>query len=64
LKGILRKTPDKFGGTEAVERLIRCLDGKSRKLRHAAEPLGEKIFTTKPRRFVRKLGRCWSNSRR
>jgi CHAD domain-containing protein len=64
LKGILRKTPDKFGGTEPVERLIRCLDGKSRKLRHVAEPLGEKIFAKKPRRFVRKLGRRWIKCRR
>ena len=64
LKGLLRKTPKRFGGTEAVERLIRCLDGKSRKLRQAAEPLGEKIFAKKPRRFVRKLGRRWSSRRR
>ena len=64
LKGLLRKTPQRFGGTEAVERLIRCLDGKSRKLRQAAEPLSEKIFAEKPRRFVRKLGRRWSSRRR
>jgi CHAD domain-containing protein len=64
LKALLRKTPEAFGGTEAVERIIRRLDGKSRKLRHAAEPLGEKIFAKKPRRFVRKLGRRWSNRRR
>jgi len=63
LKGLLRKTPQRFGGTEAVERLIRCLDGKSRKLRLAAEPLSEKIFAEKPRRFVRKLGRRWSSRR-
>ena len=63
LKGLLRKTPQRFGGTEAVERLIRCLDGKSRKLRQAAEPLSEKIFAEKPRRFVRKLGRRWSSRR-
>jgi CHAD domain-containing protein len=64
LKGLLRKTPERFGGTESIERLIRSLDGKSRKLRHAAEPLGEKIFAKKPRRFVRKLGRRWSSWRR
>ena len=64
LKGLLRKTPERFGGAEAVERLIRCLDGKSRKLRQAAEPLSEKIFAEKPRRFVRKLGRRWSSRRR
>ena len=63
LKGLLRKTPERFGGAEAVERLIRCLDGKSRKLRQAAEPLSEKIFAEKPRRFVRKLGRRWSSRR-
>jgi len=64
LKALLRKTPETFGGTEAVERIIRRLDGKSRKLRDAAEPLGEKVFAKKPRRFVRKLGQRWSNWRR
>ncbi len=64
LKALLRKTPETFGGIEAVERVIRRLDGESRKLRHAAEPLGEKIFAKKPRRFVRKLSRRWSDRRR
>lgn len=64
LKALLRKTPETFGGTEAVGRIIRRLDGESRKLRHAAEPLGEKIFAKKPRRFVRKLSRRWSDRRR
>jgi CHAD domain-containing protein len=64
LKALLQKTPERFGGTEAVERVIRSLEGKSRKLRHAAEPIGEKIFARKPRRFVRKLGRHWSSWRR
>jgi CHAD domain-containing protein len=64
LKALLRRTPERFGGTEAVERVIHCLDGESRKLRHAVEPLGEKIFTKKPRQLVRKLGRHWSNWRR
>jgi CHAD domain-containing protein len=64
LKVLLRKTPEAFGGTEAVGRIIRRLNGESRKLRHAAEPLGEKIFAKKPRRFVRKLSRRWSDRRR
>jgi CHAD domain-containing protein len=64
LKALLRKTPDTFGGTEAVEHVIRRLDKESRKLRHTAEPLGEKIFAKKPRRFVRQLGQHWSNWRR
>jgi CHAD domain-containing protein len=64
LKAFLRKTPEKFGGTEVVDRVIRHLEGKSQKLRSAAEPLGEKIFAEKPRRFARKLGRHWSNRKR
>jgi len=64
LKTVLRKTPETFGGTEAVECVIDCLEGESRKLRHAAEPLGERIFAKKPRRFVRKLGQRWSSRRR
>jgi CHAD domain-containing protein len=64
LKAFLRKTPKEFGGTEAVDRVIRCLEEKSEKLRSAAEPLGEKVFAEKPSRFTRKLGRRWSNWRR
>jgi CHAD domain-containing protein len=64
LKASLRKTPEKFGGTETVDRVIRCLEEKSQKLRSAAEPLGEKIFTEKPGQFARKLGRHWCNWRR
>jgi CHAD domain-containing protein len=64
LRALLRKTPETFGGTESVERVIDCLDGKSQKLRHAAEPLGDKIFAKKPRRFARKLGRHWRTRRR
>lgn len=63
LKGLLRKTPEMFGGTETVERVIRCLEGKSQKLRRAVEPLSKAIFDKKPRRFVRKLGRHWSKWR-
>ena len=64
LKGVLRKTPEAFGGTEAVEALIRRLDAESRKLRHRVEPLGEKIFAKKPRPFVRELGQRWDNWKR
>jgi CHAD domain-containing protein len=63
LKGLLRKTPEKFGGRKTVERVISRLDNESQKLRHAAEPLSEKIFDKKPRRFVRKLGRHWNKWR-
>jgi CHAD domain-containing protein len=63
LKGLLRKTPEAFGGAETVERVIRCLEGKSQKLRRAVEPLSKSIFEKKPRRFVRTLGRRWNKWR-
>jgi CHAD domain-containing protein len=59
LKGLLRQEPEAFGGTEVVERVVRCLNEQSQQLRRASEPLGRRIFTEKPRRFVRKLGRRW-----
>jgi CHAD domain-containing protein len=59
LKSLLRKTPAAFGGTNTVERVIRSVDDKSRKLRRAIEPLGEAIFAATPRRFLDKLGQHW-----
>jgi CHAD domain-containing protein len=64
LKDLLRREPDAFGGSEAVEQVIRCLNDQSQKLRRASEPLGRRIFTEKPRRFVRKLGRRWTKWRK
>jgi CHAD domain-containing protein len=64
LKGLLRQDPEAFGGTETVERVVRCLNDRSQKLRRASEPLGRQIFTEKPRRFVRKLGRRWDKWRK
>jgi CHAD domain-containing protein len=64
LKRALRKTPDAFGGAEAVEQLIDSLDHKSRKLRRVAEPLGRAIFNQTSRRFVRELGQHWNKWRK
>jgi CHAD domain-containing protein len=59
LRAWLPKTPESFGGTEAVHRVIFCLDNETRKLRRITIPLGRKIWEEKPRRFARKVGRHW-----
>lgn len=55
LRAELKKTPEAFGGEEAVEHVVSCLDRQSHHLRRAAEPLGRKIWCQKPRRFSRRL---------
>jgi CHAD domain-containing protein len=58
LRAELEKTPEAFGGNEAVQRIVSCLDHQTQKLRRAAEPLGRKIWRQKPRRFSRRLSRA------
>ena len=60
LRAELMKTPEAFGGKEAVQRMASCLDHQTHKLRQTVEPLGRKIWRQKPRRFSRRLGRHWS----
>ena len=59
LRSRLQKNPDAFGGTEAIKRVLRCLDNESRKHRCVSIPLGRKIWAEKPRRFVDKVGKHW-----
>jgi len=59
LRAWLKKTPEKFGGSEKVERIVRHLDSRIRELRKQAVPLGRKIWRQKPRRFARQIVRCW-----
>jgi hypothetical protein len=61
---LVRKTPDAFGGTETVERVVDSLEDKSRKLRRITEPLGRAIFDERSRRFVRELGQRWNKWRK
>jgi len=60
LRAELEKTPQAFGGNEAVQRIVSCLDHQTHKLRRRALPLGSKIWRQKPRRFSRRLERHWS----
>ena len=55
LRAELKKTPEAFGGEEAVKHIVSCLDRQSHHLRRAAEPLGRKIWCQKPGRFTRRL---------
>ncbi|MBV9873096.1 MAG: CHAD domain-containing protein [Verrucomicrobia bacterium] len=59
LRAELEKTPEAFGGREAVQDIVSCIDRQTRKLRIAAEPLGRKIWRQKPRHFSQSLGRHW-----
>ena len=59
LRAWLKKTPEAFGGNEAVRRVIACLDDETRELRQASVPLGQKIWRQKPRRFAYKVARHW-----
>jgi CHAD domain-containing protein len=63
LKRSLQNTPDAFGSAETIEEIVGCLDGKSRKLRQATEPLGQRIFHQTSNRFVGELGRHWTQWR-
>lgn len=59
LRAWLKKTPENFGGTETVQRVVGCLDSQTQKLRKRVVPLGQKIWGEKPRRFARQVVRHW-----
>ncbi|MBV8280171.1 MAG: CHAD domain-containing protein [Verrucomicrobia bacterium] len=59
LRAWLKKTPEQFGGSENVERVVRQLDSQTRKLRKRTVPLGRKIWRQNPRRFASQIVRHW-----
>jgi CHAD domain-containing protein len=59
LRSWLKKTPEAFGGNQAVQRVIVKLDRETHELRQASVPLGRKIWRQKPRRFAHKVARHW-----
>jgi CHAD domain-containing protein len=59
LRARLKKTPENFGGSETVQRVVGCLDSQTQKLRKRVVPLGQKIWGEKPRRFARRVVRNW-----
>jgi CHAD domain-containing protein len=64
LKGSLDRNPGRFGGSESVERVLRSVNDKRRKLRRMADPLGKAIFGQTSRSFVRELGQHWNDWRK
>ena len=64
LKRSLDRDPDRFGGAESVEQVLRSINDKHRKLRRTTDPLGKAIFDQTSRSFVRELGRHWNNWRK
>ena len=59
LRAWLKKTPENFGGSETVQRVVGCLDSQTQRLRKRVVPLGQKIWGEKPRRFARRVVRHW-----
>jgi CHAD domain-containing protein len=59
LRAWLKKSPESFGGDGAVQRVVTCLDSRTRELREKAVPLGRKIWRDKPGRFAREVVRHW-----
>jgi CHAD domain-containing protein len=59
LRAWLKKTPENFGGSETVRRVVACLDSQTQKLRKRVVPLGQLIWGEKPRRFARRVVRHW-----
>ena len=61
---VLRDAPERFGGARSIERVIRCLNDRSRQLRKASRKLGKEIFRQPPRRFIAEFENRWRQWRR
>jgi CHAD domain-containing protein len=64
LKRSLDRSPDWFGGSESVERVIRSVNDKRRKLKRTTDPLGKAILDQTSRSFVGESGEHWNNWRK
>jgi CHAD domain-containing protein len=64
LKRSLDRSPDRFGGSESVERVIRSVNDQRRKLKRRTDPLGKAILDQTARNFVCELGQHWNNWRK
>jgi CHAD domain-containing protein len=59
LRSWLKEKPEAFGDREMVQRVVACLDNRTRQLRQTSVPLGRMIWHEKSRHFVREVGRHW-----
>jgi CHAD domain-containing protein len=59
VKKLLTDEPEVFGGPSVIERVIACINRRSKRLRTSSSRLGSKIFDQTPRKFTRRLGSHW-----
>ncbi len=60
LGNLLVKSPQQYGGRQAVKRVAARLERKCGRLREQSEALGKEIFRDKPGKFLAKLNRRWT----
>ncbi len=59
LRRLLTDRPDLVSDKEERQALVGLLDRRSAELRAAARPLGQRIYTEKPKDFVGRVGQYW-----
>jgi len=55
--------PERFGGPQAIEPLLKRIDQRRKRLERQAMRLGDAIFNRAPDAFVRRLHSYWNDSR-
>ena len=63
LERLLCDGREQYGGKRAVKWVVACLVRQSKKLRRETAAMGNEIFREKPRKFVDKLGKQWTEWR-
>ena len=61
LRSLLRKMPVPADGGAAINRVLRLVEKRSRKLQQASERIGAKAFRESPRKFQRSCRRHWAS---
>jgi hypothetical protein len=59
LREKLKARPEDFGGKAVVTAFLSLVEDYQKELRENSISLGERVYTEKPRAFVRSLGELW-----
>jgi len=59
LRRELAGDPERFGGPDVVESILRRIDRRRERLQRRAVSLGRRIFRRAPKDFVERLHACW-----
>lgn len=62
LRHLLLTRPELFNSEGAMEDLIECINRRQAELKAASRPLGQRIYTEKPKTFVKRIGGYWQVS--